>query len=555
MASLPLHTELPPDLTIPPPRPKRKPARPYPKKSEPEASDTGAGAAAAQPGNGAGGSGELQRHGPLHGSQHLAASAASPAGRPSASPSQGTHSFGTQALLQGASSMPAMGSHLPPRKPEWAHQGLQRASMDANVAAIAAAASAAAAAAAAAVVATADEATQAQLQASPPQGFPFFGMPPSALALFAGQMQGSPQVAGLAAAQQQVAQQQAHQQQAHQQHCNQGSVRRHHARSPRVVPSARDWAGPGPAPGAPLEWTATSGDAPGQGPDALRVPSRPGSENDGDSACSRETRSREARSGPAAFGAGRLAGSLELRTGSGTNLLAGSGAAAAAAAASAAAADRTMQLARAATFGPGGLRSGALSAAGGADMRAASQWAHLPIAALLQAAAVSGGQPDAVQPPQQQLELPPVAPMAHSHLFKPPFRPASPDVSNRRAERAGKLRARRGGSEAAGMGGSGGSGGSGTHGGSSGQASFDNFSMPARQQASFSDSRGKDITRDAATAAANRSGQPSGSPAGDAGSDGSQDSLLAKNASGDGDSDKAEGYGSNPNGAPEYDLP
>lgn len=551
MVSPPLHTELPPDLTIPPPRPKRKPARPYPKKSEPEASDTGAGAAAAQPGNGSGGGGELQRHGPLHSSQHLTASAASPAACPSSSPSPGTHSLGTQALLQGASSMPAMGAYMPPRKPEWAHQGLQRATMDASVAAIAAAASAAAAAAAAAVVATADEATQAQLQASPPQGFPFFGMPPSALALFASQMQGSPQVAGLAAAQQQALQQQAHQQQAHQQHCNQGSVRRHHARSPRGAPSARLWAGPGAAaaPGAPLESTATSGDAPGQGPDALRVPSRPGSENDGDSACSRETRSREARSGPAAFGAARLAGSLELRTGSGTDLLAGSGAAAAAAAASAAAADRTMQLARAATFGPGGLRPGVLSATGGADMRAASvppQWAHLPIAALLQAAAVSGGQPDVVQPPQQPLESPPVAPMMHSHLFKPPFRPASPDVSTRRAERAGKLRARRGGSEAVGLGGSGGSG---THGGSSGQASFDNFVMP-RQQASVSGSRGEDAARDAAMAAANRSGQPSDSPAGDAGSDASQDSLLAKNGLGDGDSDKAEGYGSNPNGAP-----
>lgn len=52
----------------------------------------------------------------------------------------------------------------------------------AAVAAVAAAASAAAAAAASAVVASADEVTQALLNANPPNGFPFFGMPPSALA-------------------------------------------------------------------------------------------------------------------------------------------------------------------------------------------------------------------------------------------------------------------------------------------------------------------------------------------------------------------------------------
>jgi hypothetical protein len=129
--------------------------------------------------------------------------------------------------------------------------------------------------------------------------------------------------------------------------------------------------------------------------------------------------------------------------------------------------------------------------------------------------------------------------MNHSHLFKPPFKPASPDISNRRDERAGKLRARRGVSEATG------NGGSGTHGGTSGLASFDNFMLPSRQQTSGSASRGKD-----AAAAADRSGQPSSSPpAGDAGSDGSQDSLLVKNGFGDGDSDNAEGYGSNPTGA------
>ncbi len=53
---------------------------------------------------------------------------------------------------------------------------------EASVAAVAAAASAAAAAAAAAVVAAAGQQVQAYLQAHPPQGFPFFGMPPSLLA-------------------------------------------------------------------------------------------------------------------------------------------------------------------------------------------------------------------------------------------------------------------------------------------------------------------------------------------------------------------------------------
>lgn len=52
----------------------------------------------------------------------------------------------------------------------------------ATVAAVAAAASAAAAAAASAVVASADSVTQAMLDANPPKGFPFFGIPPSSLA-------------------------------------------------------------------------------------------------------------------------------------------------------------------------------------------------------------------------------------------------------------------------------------------------------------------------------------------------------------------------------------
>ena len=52
---------------------------------------------------------------------------------------------------------------------------------EATVAAVAAAASAAAAAAAAAVVAAAGRQVQAHLQAHPPKGFPFFGVPPSLL--------------------------------------------------------------------------------------------------------------------------------------------------------------------------------------------------------------------------------------------------------------------------------------------------------------------------------------------------------------------------------------
>lgn len=53
---------------------------------------------------------------------------------------------------------------------------------DATVAAVTAAASAAAAAAAAAVVAAAGQEVQTHMQAHPPSCFPFFGLPPSALA-------------------------------------------------------------------------------------------------------------------------------------------------------------------------------------------------------------------------------------------------------------------------------------------------------------------------------------------------------------------------------------
>ncbi len=170
--------DLPADLTIPPPRPKRKPARPYPKKSEPEVSGGNGGV-----GNGALGSSDNgfgsapmatrlhshHQHGHHHGHhglqqrQHITGSVALQApNRPplTPSPSPGPQSMVSAPAMMGG--MPA--PYLQHGGPVWGHHGAHHSGVDAGVAAVAAAASAAAAAAAAAVVATADEATQAQLQ-------------------------------------------------------------------------------------------------------------------------------------------------------------------------------------------------------------------------------------------------------------------------------------------------------------------------------------------------------------------------------------------------------
>ncbi|KAK9831489.1 hypothetical protein WJX81_001358 [Elliptochloris bilobata] len=127
------------EIHIPPPRPKRKPSKPYPRKSA-----AGGSSAATDPG---------------------------PLGR---ARSSGIGSMLGSGLGSGFAPAPAR----LPELPIFVGGGLGDAG-GAPVAAVAAAASAAAAAAAAAVVAAAGEHVQAQLQACPPQGFPFWGLPPS----------------------------------------------------------------------------------------------------------------------------------------------------------------------------------------------------------------------------------------------------------------------------------------------------------------------------------------------------------------------------------------
>ena len=84
-------------------------------------------------------------------------------------------------LLQGHRLYAQQPPPPPPPPPQQQQQQPLAAQQLQAVAAVAAAASAAAAAAASAVVASADDVTQALLNAHPPSGFPFFGMPPSAL--------------------------------------------------------------------------------------------------------------------------------------------------------------------------------------------------------------------------------------------------------------------------------------------------------------------------------------------------------------------------------------
>lgn len=118
-------------IDIPPPRPKRKPARPYPRKDAGDNSGSGNGDAS-------GNNGHSTRH-----FLHTPMSNITTPGMPN-----NVADFEVS---------------------------------DTTVAAVAAAASAAAAAAAAAVVAAAGQSVQAHMQVHPPQGFPFFGVPPSLL--------------------------------------------------------------------------------------------------------------------------------------------------------------------------------------------------------------------------------------------------------------------------------------------------------------------------------------------------------------------------------------
>jgi hypothetical protein len=187
------------DIAIPPPRPKRKPSKPYPRKDGlsssgltgtsqlqvssqmPSDSQLPAGLQAAlaqqlfmQP--------QSQQQSPQQGLFQQLPAQPSPFGLP--------QSLGMEGLLHNFDSLTTANSLAS------GHQQLQQAQAqtqvqaqqhpgevtDATVAAVTAAASAAAAAAAAAVVAAAGQEVQMHMQAHPPSCFPFFGLPPSAFA-------------------------------------------------------------------------------------------------------------------------------------------------------------------------------------------------------------------------------------------------------------------------------------------------------------------------------------------------------------------------------------
>lgn len=143
------------NFTIPPPRPKRKPAKPYPRKDGVTSSGyTGTSQLSPQ----------LQA---IH--QQLPAGVGGLSLGPAATAAGGGNYH--MSLLNGLAAAAA------------AEQGASSSDVtDATVAAVTAAASAAAAAAAAAVVAAAGQEVQTHMQVHPPSCFPFFGLPPSALA-------------------------------------------------------------------------------------------------------------------------------------------------------------------------------------------------------------------------------------------------------------------------------------------------------------------------------------------------------------------------------------
>ena len=204
------HAVLPENLNIPPPRPKRKPAHPYPRKAEPQASEQllpaqswsgslptlAAAAAAASPSQQQQQGGALtQARGVSPGPRGYATgSEAGGNSRPSpfSAVQQQVHS---RLQLPGATSGGSVGGDRQQQHQQQHGQSLAEGSGHAvAVAAVAAAASAAAAAAAAAVVAGAEAHVQAALQANPPKGFPFFGLPPSTLANMGLQLQNGAQV-------------------------------------------------------------------------------------------------------------------------------------------------------------------------------------------------------------------------------------------------------------------------------------------------------------------------------------------------------------------------
>ena len=189
---------LPENLSIPPPRPKRKPAHPYPRKAEPQSSEqlrpaqSGSGSLPTLAAAAAAATPSQQQHGASAQARGVSPGPRNPVGfeaggtsRPSpfSAVQQQVHSR-LQLSHTASGGSGAVGADR--QQPLEGHA--------AAVAAVAAAASAAAAAAAAAVVAAAEAHVQASLQANPPKGFPFFGLPPSILATMGLQLQSEAQV-------------------------------------------------------------------------------------------------------------------------------------------------------------------------------------------------------------------------------------------------------------------------------------------------------------------------------------------------------------------------
>jgi hypothetical protein len=188
------------DIAIPPPRPKRKPSKPYPRKDGlsssgltgtsqlqvssqmPSNSQLPAGLQAAlaqqlfmQP--------QSQQQSQQQGLFQQLPAQPSPFGLPQSLGMEGLlHNFDSLTTANSLASGHQQQQQQAQAQPQVQAQQHPGEVTDATVAAVTAAASAAAAAAAAAVVAAAGQEVQMHMQAHPPSCFPFFGLPPSAFA-------------------------------------------------------------------------------------------------------------------------------------------------------------------------------------------------------------------------------------------------------------------------------------------------------------------------------------------------------------------------------------
>lgn len=167
-------------VCIPPPRPKRKPSHPYPKKDPDSAIATATATAGLSTSFGT----ACLPSGTL--SFGTAPGCGTPqqlfAGMPH--PLMAACGLGGDQLQQLTAAATLSGAEAAGTAAAAADDAASEGVNDATVAAVAAAASAAAAAAAAAVVSAAGSRVQAYLQAHPPAGFPFFGVPPGMLSAY-----------------------------------------------------------------------------------------------------------------------------------------------------------------------------------------------------------------------------------------------------------------------------------------------------------------------------------------------------------------------------------